>query len=99
MQCCQKNQEAIETSEDSQHMAYSDLGIILLLYPNYVEAQVKKLVSDQGIGTMGRALIGFTPQECKNCAECAIKESIGEFWKVWGRKYFHVIQSKASLKF
>lgn len=92
---CFRDQEAIETSEDSQYMAYCDHGIIFLMYPNYTEAQVKKSVSDQGIG---RALIGLIPQECKNCAECAMNESIGEFWKIWGGRYY-VIQSKASLKF
>lgn len=66
------------------------------MYPNYIEAQVKKSVRDQGIG---RALIGFTPQERKNCAECATKESTGEFWKIGGGRYFYMIQSKASLKF
>lgn len=60
--------EATETSEDSQYMAYSDLGIIFLMYPHYIEAQVKKLVSDQGIDTMGRALIGiYTPRMQELC--------------------------------
>ncbi|XP_058911479.1 formiminotransferase N-terminal subdomain-containing protein isoform X1 [Kogia breviceps] len=78
-----EDQEVTETSEGSQYMAYSILGDhFYYLSPHYIEAQVKKLASDQGIGITGRALIGFTPQECKNCAEYAIKEGIGEFWKI-----------------
>ncbi|XP_060266156.1 formiminotransferase N-terminal subdomain-containing protein isoform X6 [Ovis aries] len=78
-----EDQEVTETSEGSQYMAYSVLGDhFYYVSPHYIEAQVKKLASDRGIGTIGRALIGFTPQECKSCAEYAIKESIGEFWKI-----------------
>lgn len=77
--------EVIETAEGSQYMAYSVLGDqFYYVPPHYIEAQVKKLASDRGVGTIGRALIGFTPQECKNCAEYAIKEGIGEFWKIRG---------------
>ncbi|XP_055253674.1 formiminotransferase N-terminal subdomain-containing protein isoform X2 [Moschus berezovskii] len=80
-----EDQEDTETSEGSQYMAYSVLGDhFYYVSPHYIEAQVKKLASDRGIGTIGRALIGFTPQECKSCAEYAIKESIGEFWKIRG---------------
>nr|XP_015095491.1 formiminotransferase N-terminal subdomain-containing protein isoform X1 [Vicugna pacos] len=77
--------EVKESSEDSRYMAYSVLGDhFYYTSPHYIEARVKKLASDQGIGTIGRALIGFTPQECKDCAEHAIKEHIGEFWKIRG---------------
>ncbi|KAG8521023.1 Formiminotransferase N-terminal subdomain-containing protein, partial [Galemys pyrenaicus] len=80
-----EDQEITETSEDSQYITYGILGDhFSYISPHYIEAQVKKLASDRGIGTIGRALIGFTPQECKNCAEYAIKESIGEFWKIRG---------------
>lgn len=80
-----EGQEATETSEDFQYMSYSVLGDhFSYVSPHCIEARVKKLASDQGIGTIGRALIGFTPQECKNCAEYAIKKSIGEFWKLRG---------------
>ncbi|XP_036277920.2 formiminotransferase N-terminal subdomain-containing protein [Pipistrellus kuhlii] len=73
--------EATEPSE-SGYMAYRVCGDqFSYVSPHYIETQVKKLAGDQGIGTIGRALIGFTPQECKNCAEYAIKENIGEFWK------------------
>ncbi|XP_011902803.1 PREDICTED: uncharacterized protein LOC105580009 isoform X1 [Cercocebus atys] len=79
------DQEAAEMSEDFQYVSYSVLGDqFSYVSPHYIEAQVKKLASDWGIGTKGRALVGFTPQECKNCAEYAIKENIGEFWKIWG---------------
>ncbi|XP_066201405.1 formiminotransferase N-terminal subdomain-containing protein isoform X2 [Saccopteryx leptura] len=80
-----EDQEAATTSEDSRYMAYSVLGDqFSYVSPHHIEAQVKKLAGDRGIGTVGRALIGFTPQECKNCAEYAIRESIGEFWKIRG---------------
>ncbi|KAB1279013.1 Formiminotransferase N-terminal subdomain-containing protein [Camelus dromedarius] len=80
-----EEQEVKESSEDSRYMAYSVLGDhFYYTSPHYIEARVKKLASDQGIGTIGRALIGFTPQECKDCAEHAIKEHIGEFWKIRG---------------
>ncbi|XP_059558655.1 formiminotransferase N-terminal subdomain-containing protein isoform X4 [Myotis daubentonii] len=79
------DQEATETSEESRYMAYNVLGDhFSYISPHYIETQVKKLAGDRGIGTIGRALIGFTPQECKNCAEYAIKENIGEFWKIRG---------------
>ena len=78
-----EDQEVTETSKGSQYMAYSVLGDhFYYVSPHYIEAQVKKLASDRGIGTIGRALIGFTPQECKSCAEYTIRESIGEFWKI-----------------
>ncbi|XP_071475056.1 formiminotransferase N-terminal subdomain-containing protein isoform X2 [Marmota flaviventris] len=78
-----ENQETTDTSEGSQYVTYSVLGDrFSYVSPHYIEAQVKKLASNQGIGTIGRALVGFTPPECKNCAEYAIKENIGEFWKI-----------------
>ncbi|XP_071072306.1 formiminotransferase N-terminal subdomain-containing protein [Dasypus novemcinctus] len=80
-----EDQKATETSEDSQYLAYSVLGNhFSYVSPHYLEAQIKKLASDRGIGTIGRALVGFTPEGCKNCAEYAIRESIGEFWKMRG---------------
>ncbi|VTJ78081.1 Hypothetical predicted protein [Marmota monax] len=78
-----ENQKTTDTSEGSQYVTYSVLGDrFSYVSPHYIEAQVKKLASNQGIGTIGRALVGFTPPECKNCAEYAIKENIGEFWKI-----------------
>ncbi|KAM5156305.1 formiminotransferase N-terminal subdomain-containing protein isoform 2-T3 [Callospermophilus lateralis] len=78
-----ENQETTDTSEGSQYVTYSVLGDrFSYVSPHYIEAQVKKLASNQGIGTIGRALVGFTPPECKNCAEYALKENIGEFWKI-----------------
>ncbi|XP_042522939.1 formiminotransferase N-terminal subdomain-containing protein isoform X1 [Dipodomys spectabilis] len=78
-----EDHEATESSEDTQYVAYNVLGHqYTYVSPHYIEAQVKKLANDRGIGTIGRALVGFTPQECKKCAEYAIKENIGEFWKI-----------------
>ncbi|XP_012594543.1 formiminotransferase N-terminal subdomain-containing protein isoform X2 [Microcebus murinus] len=80
-----EDQEATEISQVSQYMTYSVLGNhFSYVSPHYIEAQVKKLAGDRGIGTIGGALVGFTPQECKDCAEYAIKENIGEFWKIRG---------------
>ncbi|XP_012510429.1 PREDICTED: uncharacterized protein LOC105818851 isoform X1 [Propithecus coquereli] len=80
-----EDQEATEISQDSQYMTYSVHGNhFSYVSPHYIEAQVKKLAGDRGIGTIGGALVGFTPQECKDCAEYAIKENIGEFWKIRG---------------
>ncbi|KAL0626559.1 UPF0764 protein C16orf89, partial [Plecturocebus cupreus] len=79
------DQEAAEILEEFRYVSYSVLGDqFSYVSPHYIEAQVKKLASNRGIGTNGRALVGFTPQECKNCAEYAVKENIGEFWKIRG---------------
>ncbi|XP_069324988.1 formiminotransferase N-terminal subdomain-containing protein isoform X2 [Eulemur rufifrons] len=78
-----EDQEATEISQDSQYMTYSVLdNHFSYVSPHYIEAQIKKLAGDRGIGTIGGVLVGFTPQECKGCAEYAIKENIGEFWKL-----------------
>ncbi|KAM6178378.1 formiminotransferase N-terminal subdomain-containing protein [Rhynchocyon petersi] len=80
-----EDQEAGRLLEDSQYLTYSVLGnSFSYVAPHYIEAQVKKLASARGIGTAGRALVGFTPQECKDCAEYAIQASIGAFWKKRG---------------
>ncbi|XP_045151901.1 formiminotransferase N-terminal subdomain-containing protein isoform X1 [Echinops telfairi] len=80
-----EDQEAGETTEDFQYLAYHVLGNrFSYMSPPYIEAQIKKLASDWGIATIGGALVGFTPQECKSCAEYAIKGGIGEFWKKRG---------------
>ncbi|XP_075385387.1 formiminotransferase N-terminal subdomain-containing protein isoform X2 [Tenrec ecaudatus] len=80
-----EEQEAGETSENFQSLAYHVLGSrFSYTSPPYIEAQIKKLASDRGIATIGQALVGFTPQECKNCAEYAISGGIGEFWKKRG---------------
>ncbi|XP_006889198.1 PREDICTED: uncharacterized protein LOC102855224 [Elephantulus edwardii] len=80
-----EDQEAGGSSEDCQYLTYSVLGSCFsYMSPHYIETQVKKLAGARGIGTVGRALVGFTPEECKNCAEYALRESIGEFWKKRG---------------
>lgn len=80
-----KTQKLQRPPEDFQYVAYNVLGDhFSYVSPHYIEAQVKKLASDHEIGTIGRALVGFTSQECKNCAEYAIKENIGEFWMIRG---------------
>uniref|UniRef100_A0A8C5QLQ5 Formiminotransferase N-terminal subdomain domain-containing protein n=1 Tax=Leptobrachium leishanense TaxID=445787 RepID=A0A8C5QLQ5_9ANUR len=49
--------------------------------PRYLEGQVRCLAKSQDIDTVGAALVGFSPQECKDTAEHAIDHGIGEFWK------------------
>ncbi|XP_068926226.1 formiminotransferase N-terminal subdomain-containing protein isoform X3 [Petaurus breviceps papuanus] len=68
--------------ENTGHMTYCILGHhYSYISPQSLEAQIKKLAHDQGIRTIGTALVGFTPQECKDCAEYALREKIGEFWR------------------
>ncbi|XP_043853253.1 formiminotransferase N-terminal subdomain-containing protein isoform X1 [Dromiciops gliroides] len=68
--------------EKTGYMTYCILGHqYSYISPQSLEAQIKKLAHDQGISTIGTALVGFTPQECKDCAEYALREKIGEFWK------------------
>ncbi|XP_074158860.1 formiminotransferase N-terminal subdomain-containing protein isoform X2 [Sminthopsis crassicaudata] len=68
--------------ENSKYITYCILGHqYYYISPQFLEAQIRKLAHDQGIGIIGTALVGFTPQECKDCAEYALKEKIGEFWK------------------
>ncbi|XP_023375045.1 uncharacterized protein LOC111728545 [Otolemur garnettii] len=82
---CFEDQQATDISEDSQYVTYRVLdNHFSYVSPHYIEAQVKKLAGDWGVGTIGTALVGFTPQECKDCAEYAIKENTGEFWKIQG---------------
>ncbi|XP_055967805.1 formiminotransferase N-terminal subdomain-containing protein isoform X1 [Sorex fumeus] len=71
-----------ETYKDSQYMVYTVLGNrFSYVSPQYIETRVRELAREKGLSTLGKALIGFTPEECKNCAEHAIRENIGEFWK------------------
>ncbi|XP_071975798.1 formiminotransferase N-terminal subdomain-containing protein isoform X2 [Engystomops pustulosus] len=49
--------------------------------PRHIEAEVQNLASCRGIKTVGAALVGFTPQECRITAEYAISHGIHEFWK------------------
>ncbi|XP_069790643.1 formiminotransferase N-terminal subdomain-containing protein isoform X1 [Narcine bancroftii] len=49
--------------------------------PSSIEKHIKRLAKDLGVATVGTALVGFTPENCKRLAEQAIREGIGEFWK------------------
>ncbi|MEQ2201216.1 hypothetical protein XENOCAPTIV_009184 [Xenoophorus captivus] len=46
-----------------------------------ITARVAELARRRGIGVKGTALVGFTPRECKDLAEIALSQGIGEFWK------------------
>lgn len=78
-------QGTADTCKDAQYMAYTvHEDRFSYVSPHYIETKIKELAKERGITTLGKALIGFTPNECKNCAEYAIKEGIGEFWKMRG---------------
>ncbi|XP_056145261.1 formiminotransferase N-terminal subdomain-containing protein [Lampris incognitus] len=46
-----------------------------------ISSTVAELAGQQGVGTKGTALVGFTPAECKGLAEGALSQGIAEFWK------------------
>ncbi|MEQ2237426.1 hypothetical protein ILYODFUR_022955, partial [Ilyodon furcidens] len=46
-----------------------------------ITARVGELARRRGIGVKGTALVGFTPRECRDLAEIALSQGIGEFWK------------------
>ncbi|XP_037542762.1 formiminotransferase N-terminal subdomain-containing protein [Nematolebias whitei] len=46
-----------------------------------ITTRVAELAGGQGVGVKGTALVGFTPHECKDLAEFALSQGIGEFWK------------------
>lgn len=46
-----------------------------------ITGRVWELASAQGVSTMGTALVGFTPTECRGLAELALSQGIAEFWK------------------
>lgn len=46
-----------------------------------ITARVAELAAQQGVGTKGTALVGFTPLECRALAERAQSLGIAEFWK------------------
>nr|XP_025037843.1 formiminotransferase N-terminal subdomain-containing protein [Pelodiscus sinensis] len=68
--------------EDSGYISYCVLGkTFSYVSPQSIEALIKKLAHNYGINTVGAALVGFTPEECKHCATYALKKGIGEFWR------------------
>lgn len=70
------------TEEKEKHISYCIQGEEYVYFsPSYIEKHIKKLANNFGVATVGTALIGFTPQRCKNLAEEAIGEGTGEFWK------------------
>ncbi|XP_074071468.1 formiminotransferase N-terminal subdomain-containing protein isoform X2 [Macrotis lagotis] len=79
------NVESFEDEKPIENKGYMTYYILEHQYsyisPQSLEAQIKKLAHDQGISTIETALVGFTPQECKDCAEYALRKKIGEFWK------------------
>ncbi|XP_063284783.1 formiminotransferase N-terminal subdomain-containing protein isoform X2 [Pelobates fuscus] len=69
-------------SESRKFISYSICSeSYFYVCPRHLENQIRELARLQGINTVGAALVGFTPQDCKKTAEYAISNGIGEFWK------------------
>ncbi|XP_072335157.1 formiminotransferase N-terminal subdomain-containing protein isoform X2 [Scyliorhinus torazame] len=70
------------TEKSTQYISYYIQGEEYLYFsPISIERQIKKLAASHEVPTVGTALVGFTPERCKNLAEQAIREGCGEFWK------------------
>ncbi|XP_019378714.1 PREDICTED: uncharacterized protein LOC109301883 isoform X2 [Gavialis gangeticus] len=75
----------VTSPDDSGYISYCVLGKThYYVSPQSVEARIHKLAADQQIKTVGTALVGFTPEECKQHATYALMKSTGEFWKMRG---------------
>lgn len=46
-----------------------------------IASRITELTERRGVSTKGAALVGFTPFQCKELAEQALSQDIGEFWK------------------
>ncbi|XP_062861676.1 formiminotransferase N-terminal subdomain-containing protein [Trichomycterus rosablanca] len=49
--------------------------------PSLIAGRISELAGCLGVRTKGTALVGFTPLECKQLAEEALSQDVGEFWK------------------
>ncbi|KAM4626216.1 formiminotransferase N-terminal subdomain-containing protein [Discoglossus pictus] len=76
---CQDSSIALEAKKYISYQVCEDT--FSYISPVQIEAQIRELAMQQGIDTVGTALVGFTPQECRSTAEYAISHGIGEFWK------------------
>ncbi|XP_014340262.1 formiminotransferase N-terminal subdomain-containing protein isoform X2 [Latimeria chalumnae] len=77
-----EEEQAVSAPENTSYDSYCIVGEnFLYVSPLSIESQIQKLASSLGVKTVGTALIGFTPKECKRLAEDAISQGIGEFWK------------------
>ncbi|MBN3321510.1 FONG protein, partial [Atractosteus spatula] len=52
-------------------------------YPpaSLITARVAELAMQHRVGTLGTALVGFTPKECRRLAEHALAQGVGEYWR------------------
>nr|XP_015214289.1 PREDICTED: uncharacterized protein LOC102694103 isoform X2 [Lepisosteus oculatus] len=52
-------------------------------YPpaSLITARVAELAMQHRVGTLGTALVGFTPEECRRLAEHALAQGVGEYWR------------------
>uniref|UniRef100_A0A8D0G7B8 Formiminotransferase cyclodeaminase N-terminal like n=1 Tax=Sphenodon punctatus TaxID=8508 RepID=A0A8D0G7B8_SPHPU len=64
---------AATAHEQAGYVSYCILGkTFFCVSPQLIEAQIKNLAKGHGISTVGTALVGFTPEECKRCAVYAL---------------------------
>ncbi|XP_042302657.1 formiminotransferase N-terminal subdomain-containing protein isoform X2 [Sceloporus undulatus] len=79
----------LATGEELGYVSYSILGrTYYYVSPQLIEASIQKLARNHGVSTVGTALVGFTPEECKRCAAYALMNGVREFWRVRGGGIF-----------
>uniref|UniRef100_A0A6J0TRS4 Formiminotransferase N-terminal subdomain-containing protein isoform X1 n=2 Tax=Pogona vitticeps TaxID=103695 RepID=A0A6J0TRS4_9SAUR len=77
--------DLLKPREEAGYVSYSILGkTYYYVSPQLIESTVQKLARGCGVHTVGTALVGFTPEECKRCAVHALEHGIGEFWRARG---------------
>nr|XP_016852140.1 PREDICTED: uncharacterized protein LOC100555427 isoform X2 [Anolis carolinensis] len=75
----------LATGEELGYVSYSILGrTYYYVSPQLIEASIQKLARSHEVSTVGTALVGFTPEECRRCAVYALTNGIGEFWRARG---------------
>ncbi|KAH0621625.1 hypothetical protein JD844_023142 [Phrynosoma platyrhinos] len=75
----------LATEDELGYVSYSILErTYYYVSPQLIEASIQKLARNYGISTVGTALVGFTPEECKHCAAYALMNGVSEFWRVRG---------------
>lgn len=46
-----------------------------------IASRVSELAGQHGVRTLGTALVGFTPQECRGLAERVLQQGVAEYWR------------------
>ncbi|XP_066543830.1 formiminotransferase N-terminal subdomain-containing protein [Amia ocellicauda] len=78
------NVESLEgRSEGREDWPSYDIRGQTYCYPpaSLIAARVAQLAAQHGVATLGTALVGFTPQECRGLAERALRQGVAEFWR------------------